>query len=112
MADASGFPYPDLSGPHIEAVRVAVDSDDQPIMAVAAKRLVEMYLYVDPAHSPAVRIDALKAIHHDMATALREIGYTEGEIFLPPEIAGKFGRRLERTFGWVKNRWENWTLRF
>ena len=113
LAERSGFPYPpDLSHPHIEAVLVAVDSEDRPIIAVAAKRLVEIYGYVDSERSPVVLLSAWKLLHGAMAQELRNLSYNSVEAFLPPSIAEKFGRRLERTFGWVKNHWSNWAIRF
>lgn len=111
MAEASGFPYPELSDPLIEAVRVVVDLEDRPVIAVVAKRLVEIYLYVDQGRSPVVKADALKLAHGGMCETLRQLGYNSGEAFLPPNVAEQFGRRLERTFRWIKN-WQSWTLRF
>lgn len=111
LAARSGFPYPDLSHPHIEAVVVVVDSEDKPIAAAAAKRLIEAYLYIDPDCSPAVKIAALRLIHTAMAHELRALLYNSVECFLPTQIAAKFGRRLERTWGWVKN-WQSWTIHF
>lgn len=110
MAAESGFPYPELNGPLIESVVVVVDSEDVPLMACAAKRLVELYLYVSP-QPPAVRMKALSLLHQGMAEALREKRYNSAEAFLPINVSGKFGRRLERTFGWIKN-WPSWTIRF
>lgn len=111
LAEASGYPYPDLTGPHIETVQVVTDSDGNIIMACAAKRLVELYLYVNPALSASVKIQCLQLLHKGVAASLRDNGYNSVEAFLPAEIAAKFGRRLERTFGWFKN-WKSWTLRF
>lgn len=111
MADASGFPYPSLNHPHIEAVLVITDDADKPIMACAAKRLIELYLYVDPACSAAVKMAALNVLHRSMPAELRAKGYNSCEVYVPPHIAGKFGKRLERTWGWVKN-WPNWCARF
>ena len=54
---------------------------------------------------------AWKLIHKGMAEHLRPLGYTSVEAFLPPSVSERFGRRLERTFGWVKN-WPSWTRRF
>lgn len=111
MAESSGFPYPDLAHPHIEAVLVVVDSEDRPIIACAAKRLVELYLYVDPGRSSTVKFRAMNVMHSAMSRALRELRYTSVEAFVSPSIAEKFGRRLERTWGWVKN-WASFTIRF
>ena len=111
MAHASAFPYPDLNHPHIEAVLVVVDSDDKPIMACAAKRLVELYLFVDPSRAAGVRKGAIDALHRGMATSLSGKLYNGAEIFLSPLIAKAFGRRLERTWNWVRN-WPSWTIRF
>lgn len=112
MAAQSGYPYPDLSSPLIEAVHVVVDDEDQPVMAVAAQRIVELYLYgkPEPMH-PALRLHAIRLIHDSLAAELRAKGYREANAFLPPGIAAKFGRRLERSFGWVKN-WCSWCRTF
>ena len=110
-AEQSGFPYPDFDDLHIEAFLVVADSEDRPIVAVAAKRLIELYGYFDPSRSPAAKLAAMKLIHPAMADALRHKGYNSAEIFAPPQIAVAFGRRLERTFGWLKN-WQSWTIRF
>lgn len=112
LAERSGYPYPDLSDPLIEDIKVVVDAQDKPVIAVVAKRLVEVYLYIDPERSPVVKIDSLKLAHIRMCETLRDKGYHSGETFLPPNVSRQFGRRLERTFGWVKNHWQNWTIRF
>lgn len=111
IAERSGFPYPELDHPHIESVLVAVDSEDRPIIAVAAKRLIEIYGWVDSEQSPAVLMGAWRLLHQGMAENLRAKGYNGAECLIPPPIAGKFGRRLERTFGWIKN-WPSWCVRF
>lgn len=80
-------------------------------MACAAKRLVELYLYVDSEASPGVKMNALSMLHRGMAETLRAKGYNVCEAFLPPIVSGIFGRRLERTWGWIKN-WPSWTVRF
>lgn len=111
FADTTGFPYPSLDHPHIEAILVVVDSEDKPITAAAAKRLIEIYGWVDSERSPMVLMAAWKILHQSMAETLRAKGYNGCESFIPPQIAKKFGRRLERTWGWIKN-WQSWTLRF
>lgn len=110
MEAASGFPYPDVNDPLIEAVMVAEDESGKVVAAVAAKRIVELYLWIGPL-SPVDVLAAVQAFHAAMGDALKEKGYHEANAFLPPQIADKFGRRLTRTFGWVKN-WSSWARRF
>ena len=66
MAKASGFPYPELTGKPLEAFRVVVGEDDKPIMAAAAKRLVELYLFCGSG-GPFMKLEALRLLHADMA---------------------------------------------
>lgn len=108
MAAASGFPYVEPS--HAEAVLVISDSQDHPIMACAAKRLVELYLWVGEA-TPATKLAALRMMHRAMAEELRKLGYSQAECFLPPSIAERFGRRLERSWGWARN-WVSYNIHF
>ena len=112
LADQTGFSYPNLDDPLIEAVEIVVDSEGIPIMAAVAKRLVETYLYVSPGQSPAVQIEALALLHESLAQRLRELRYNSCEAFLPESVSKKFGRRLERTFGWIRNPLASWTKHF
>jgi hypothetical protein len=107
----SGFPYtfPDLNA--MESVRVVVDENDQPVMAAAAEKLIQLYLFVGKDGHPAAKLHAIRLLHSALRTELKRLGYNGAEAFLPPSIASTFGRRLERSFGWVKN-WASWTLNF
>ena len=112
MAEANGFPYPDLSDP-LEAVVVLADDEDQLVMAVAAKKLVELYLWCGKGMTPHENIAALRLLHEGMMEELKAKGYNSVEAVLPPPVAAKFGRRLEKTFGWVKSvGWPTWIRRF
>lgn len=101
-----GFPYPDPCDPMIECIVVMADEKDQPVAAFAAKRLVEIYAWVGDIPTPA-KMQALRIAHGCLPGMLRARGYTHAEAFLPPGISGKFGRRLARSFGWVRN-WASW----
>jgi hypothetical protein len=57
-------------------------------------------------------MEALKLLHEGMANVLRDIGYNQVNVQLPPEIADSFGKRLERSFGWARNHWKIWGIRF
>lgn len=105
MYEHSGFPYsfPDLKGPLMECVLVAVEEgNDVPIAAIAAERIVQAYLLMDWDLHPAARMRIIRAFHSELAVELRKRNYACLEAFLPPEIAESFGRRLMRSFGWVK----------
>ncbi len=110
MAEASGYPYPDLSAGRLESVLVVVDDDDRPVMAAAAERLVQIYLYCGEFQRPHAKLFAVRLLHEAMANALKRKGYDSAEAFIPPTLAEKFARRLEKTFGWVRN-WPSWTHR-
>ncbi len=106
MAEASGFPYIDPTSDKIEALMVVVDEFDVPVAACAAERIVQLYLWCEDQH-PAAKMRALRMLHQEMAPALKAKGYDECNGFFPPQLAASFGRRLERSFGWVRN-WTSW----
>ena len=107
LAEASGYPYPTLGADPLAVALVVVNDDDEPIMAAAVEQIWQAYLWCGPA-SPHERMAALRLLHEDMASCLREKGIESVVAFLPPTVAACFGRRLERTFGWTKN-WQSWT---
>ena len=111
MAEASGYPYPDLESDPLVVVRVVVDDEDQPIMSGEIEQLWQAYLRCDASLPPHQRSAALRLLHEDMASCLREKGIKSVEAFLPPTAAQRFGRRLERTFGWTRN-WKSWNKAF
>ncbi len=111
MADACGYPYPELNSACLEAIRVVVDDEDRPVMAAAAERLVQIYLWSGEFRRPIAKVHALRLLHEEMALCLKQKGYTGAEAFLPPTLARRFGKRLEKTFGWVRN-WPSWTRHF
>ncbi len=111
-AAESGFPYPAFDDPLIEAVVVIADDDDLPITACVAKRLVELYMYPPEISVSTTRMfSAIAFLHKAMADTLRQKCYSSAEIYLPPQVSRIFGRRLERSFGWVRN-WQSWVKKF
>lgn len=73
------------------------------MMALAAERIVQAYLWIDKERDPASLLAALRMIQEPASIQLRNKGYNSLECFLPPEIERSFGRRLMRSFGFVKN---------
>lgn len=110
MARPTGFPYCAPDGPMVEECMVAVDVNDQPVAAVAAERILQVYGWLRQDMHPAAKMAAIRALHARLAPALLERGYSEVNAFLPPTVCERFGRRLERSFGWVKN-WASWAVR-
>lgn len=107
-----GFSYtfPDLNGPQMAAVMVVADDDDTPICAAAARVIPELYLWCGKV-PPAAMLRYVRMLHDAMAIRLRELGYHEANAYLPPEVDGRFGRWLERRFGWVRS-WKAWGVSF
>ena len=110
IGKAHGFPYEDPTSANIEACLAVVDENGHLLMACAAERIVQLYLW-STEFEPAAKLHAIRLLHKEMAIALRARGYNEADAFLPPTIAKRFGRRLERTFGWVRN-WQSWCVHF
>ena len=111
IALTSGFPYPDLDGPLLEACLVIRDDNGEILAAIAAQRIIELYMYKHEGLRPSVSKAILNAMHSEMAKALRAKGYSEANCFLPPSLCERFGRRLQRSWNWVAN-WPSFCVRF
>ncbi len=105
MHELSGYAYefPDLRGPLMESVLVAVDENDIPVAAIAAERILQAYLLMSDDLHPAAKMRVIRAFHQELAVELRAKHYKNLEAFLPPQIADSFGKRLMRSFGWRPN---------
>ena len=100
----AGYDYifPDLMAKEIEDVTVVIDENDKPLAAGIAKRTLELYLIMGRAGHPLVKLDRIRELHRAMTKTLKAKGFTEGNAFLPPEVAKSYGRHLAR-LGWIKN---------
>lgn len=107
LGEISGFPYADPDSPLIETCLVAIDENGGIVGAVAAERLVQLYFWRSPFLSPGATKLVLLEVQKIMATELKKKGYNSCEAFLPPQLEKRFGRRLERTLGFVRN-WASW----
>ena len=111
FAECTGYPYPDLASPLIEDVLVVADDEDRPVVAIAAERIVQLYMFCAPGLTAGEKMRALRSLHECMEPILRLKGYREANAFLPRIIAEKFGRRLVKSFGWAEN-WRSWCKTF
>ncbi|HLZ14308.1 MAG TPA: hypothetical protein VKP58_17130 [Candidatus Acidoferrum sp.] len=109
---AQGFPYafPDLRNPLFLAKIVLADGEGpgEKIRGAALLRLTaEAYLLLDPSQgSPRERWQSLLALHGAAHENAWGRGLEDVHAWLPPPIAKKFGRRLER-LGWLRD--DKWT---
>jgi hypothetical protein len=124
---AQGFDYalPDLSNPlfvtklvltryapslvaaqHAAPVQGQVQSanSDHSIVGAALLRLTaEAYLLLDPrVGTPRQRWQCLLTLHDATERDAWQRGLEDVKAWLPPPIAGKFGKRLER-LGWIRD---------
>lgn len=124
---AQGFDYslPDLSNPlFVTKLVLAEDSDakgneagadsiaanSQPVKVIGAALLrltAEAYLLLDPkAGTPRERWQWLLALHAAAERDAWHRGLEDVHAWLPPPIARKFGKRIER-LGWLRD--DTWT---
>lgn len=109
MHRAQGFDYafPDLRDPLFVSKLVLTDDAGAPAMAAIARLTCEMYLLADPkAGTPRERYARLLELHRAGAADLRARGLDDAHAWLPPRIAKRFGRRLQR-LGWLRD--DAWT---
>jgi len=109
---AQSFPYafPDLTNPLFVTKIVLTDGEDatEKIRGAALLRLTaEAYLLLDPSQgSPRERWQSLLALHAAAQQDAWQRGLEDVHAWLPPGIAKKFGRRIER-LGWLRD--DAWT---
>jgi hypothetical protein len=100
------YPYPALDAPTLEMALVVVDGDDKPLCAVAAERILQLFLWCGEM-TPIQKKFALQLLHEEGAAVLKAKGYSEVNAFIPPGLAVKFSKRLEKTWNWCRN-WDSW----
>lgn len=114
MHEHSGFDYrfpKDLNTPLFPVRRTVVDANHTPLAAAALKVEAEAYLWLDTrAGSPETRWEAIQMLNSDLAARARIIGFDQVHCALPPQVAERFGSRLE-ALGWTLARpWPLYTF--
>lgn len=100
------YSFPDLNS--FVGVLVATDENDVAVMALAARKTVEIFMLGDPRwRTPAWRMRLFADLHGAMHAAMLSMGFTDSHCWLPPSVEKAFGRRLQKDFGWVKSTWQS-----
>lgn len=115
-AQGFGYGFPDVSEPLFVSKLVAEHEQgsgdsvgrEESIVAASLLRLTaEAYLLLDPrAGTPRQRWEWLLQLQEAAERDAWARGLEDVHAWLPPEIAAKFGRRLEK-LGWVRD--DRWT---
>jgi hypothetical protein len=115
------YAFPDLSNPLFVTKLVLTDADKnrqqhtgasgtshEKILGATLLRLTaETYLLLDPkSGTPRERWQSLLALHAAAQDEAWRRGLEDVHAWLPPPIAQKFGRRLQR-LGWIRD--DTWT---
>jgi hypothetical protein len=101
-----GYAFPNLNDPLFVSKLVVCDDDGRPTMALLARLTCEIYLLLDRkdagASSGRERYRQMLVLHRAGERDLLNKGLEDAHAWLPPQIARRFGRRLE-ALGWVRD---------
>jgi len=101
------YAFPDLADPIFISKLIVEDGFGRPLMASLARLTCEMYLLVDrQAQTARERFESLLALHRAGEHDLHSRGLDDAHAWLPPQVAKRFGRRLE-ALGWLRD--DAWT---
>lgn len=89
---------------------VAVDDQDQPLMAAGAKLIPEITLICTCQPHPLVKLRGIALLHEALRDKLSAGNHTEAHAFLAPQIERAFGRHLVKHFGW-RATWKSFAIR-
>jgi hypothetical protein len=104
--NSSGLDYdfPELD--NMASMKVAVDENDAPIGALMMEPVLTGYLFLDKQWStPRWRLEAVKALGNSTRGALQDHPIKDVFLFLPPEMAKSFGRKITALFGFISVNW-------
>jgi hypothetical protein len=104
-----GFAY---DSPEWEKMLVScvIEEDDRIRMAAFLRKTSEVYLVVDQdAGRQRDKLANLLALHREMLTPMRRVGFTDTHCWMPPEIEKTFGPLLLH-LGWRKPLWPSYSF--
>jgi len=96
---AFDYRFPDQK--EIEDLQVVVDENDKILMVLAARKVIEYNLLVNPDCnlSPFVQHNYIRMMAGRSIERLKKKNYKQVFAFIPPEIVKSFGRRLIKMGG-------------
>lgn len=96
--------FPDLQ--EFLPIPVVVNENNEVVAAVGCMPAVEIYLFLDKDwETPGMRLEAFRALHEWVRRDLFSRGIKEAHAFVPPDLEKPFGKRLLRSFGWIRSHW-------
>jgi hypothetical protein len=99
------YEFPDLSNP-LFLTKVVAETGGKIAAASFLRLTAEAYLLVDREYgAPTDRWRAVTLLHEVMRGEAARRGFDDVHCWLPPQIAGAFGRRLG-SLGWKKEPWD------
>lgn len=106
-----GFAYSMPKPSLIEAAFVVADENDQPIQVAIAERTVQLYLLGSRDGHALAKMEGIRQLHDALREKLAAKGYKSADAWLPPQIEKAFGRRLMKSFSWLRNTWGSYSIK-
>lgn len=102
------YVFPDLADGTFLSVTVVRDDTGRIVMALAARRVAEMFFLLDSKwETPGMRYSWFKRLSAVMERKLQTGRVKDVHALVPPQVQGAFGRRL-KALGWWKPTWSLW----
>lgn len=96
----------DYDLPKFDCIKVVVDANDRPVVAVCSRTIAEITILVDRTwETPAWRLEAIRRLHDAMELALGSRGIRAAACWLAPKISRRWSQRLSAMFGWKQADW-------
>jgi hypothetical protein len=98
------YEFPDLENPLFVSKVVLAEDDGGSVLGAALLRLTaEAYLLLDPrSGTPHERWQRVQILQHATEQDAWRRGLEDVHAWLPPRVAKRFGKRIER-LGWVRD---------
>lgn len=113
LYERSGLPsncLADATSPLFLIRRVCIDGNGQIAMAAFVKLTSEPFLLVDhDSEDASTRWEMLQALTRDVCRIAKERGLEQLTCWVPPNVEGSFGKRLEQ-LGFQRSPWQSYTM--